>query len=255
MPHAEVNGTRLWYEERGEGTPVVFLHAGLMDSRQWDRQLDVFGSRFRAIAHDARGYGRSDAPIEPFSHWEDLRGLLDGLGVDGAFLVGNSMGGASEIDFALACPERVQALALVGSGLGGVSFRAYDDEQAERAEKAEEAGDLAAGADLWLEVWAPLCPVEPARTIARENKKVFLLEDLERELEPPAAGRLAEIDAPTLVLVGDHEVPGIVGIADRLESEIPGAKRILLEHADHLPNLSAPDEFDHLVLDFLDANL
>jgi pimeloyl-ACP methyl ester carboxylesterase len=253
VPYAEVNGTRLWYEERGEGTPVVFLHAGLMDSRQWDRQLDVFGSRFRAIAYDARGYGRSDAPTVPFSHWEDLRGLLDGLDVDRPVLVGNSMGGASEIDFVLECPERVQALVLVGSGLGGVSFRAYDDEQTERAEKAEEARDLAAGADLWLEVWAPLCPTEPTRTIAHENTKVFLLDDLEQALEPPAADRLAEIDAPALVLVGDHEVSGIVEIAGRLEREIRGAKRLLLENADHLPNLSASEDFDRVVLDFLQA--
>ncbi len=251
MAFAEVSGGRLWYEEAGSGSAVVLLHAGLMDSRMWEPQVPALAERFRTIRFDVRGYGRSDPPTTPFSPVEDLRSLLDALSIDSAALVGCSMGGAIALDFALAYPERVWALMPVAAGLSGFRFRAYDDEQTARAEAAEAAGDLAAGADIWLEVWAPLGSEEPIRTIAHETAKVFALEDYELEPERPAADRLGEIRAPTLVLVGDRDVPAMAAIADKLAAEIPAARKVVLEGADHLPSFRVPAELNRLLLDFL----
>jgi pimeloyl-ACP methyl ester carboxylesterase len=250
VPYADVNGTRLYYKERGSGDAVVFLHAGLLDSRQWERQLETFSPHYRAIAFDVRGYGRSPAPAEPFRPYEDLLHLLDALGIERAALVGNSMGGAIEIDAALTAPERVTALVPVGSGLEGFAFRAYSDEQGARAEAAWNAGDHAGAADVWLEVWAPLGVDERLREIAYANASVESDEFMEAA-RPPAAERLGDVRAPTLVLVGDTEVQGIVDISHKLAAEIPGARLEVLAGTDHLPNLRRPDEFDRLLLDFL----
>jgi len=248
MPYADVNGAQLWYEERGSGDAVVFLHAGLLDSRQWERQLETFGERYRAIAYDTRGYGRSPAPTEPYRLHEDLLGLLDALGLERATFVGNSMGGKTAIDATLAGPERVAKLVAVGAAVSGISFRAYDDDQNARGEAAWEAGDYEGAADIWLEVWAPLSP--GARDIAYANAAIDF-DDFELDGDPPAAGRLAELRLPTLVLVGDHEVQGIVDSCQAIARDVPGARLELMTGADHLPNLSRPDEFDRLVLDFL----
>jgi 3-oxoadipate enol-lactonase len=250
MPYADVNGARLWYEERGTGSAVVFLHAGLLDSRQWERQLETFSPRFRAIAFDTRGYGRSPAPEEPYRLHEDLLGLLDALGLERAVLVGNSMGGKTAIDATLAAPNRVSALVAVGAAMSGRPFRAYSDEQGERAEAAWMADDFRGAADVWLEVWAPLSADRGAREIAYANAAIDA-DEQELDGEPPAAGRLEEICVPTLVLVGDTEVQGIVDTCRTLAAEIDGARLEVMPGADHLPNLSRPEEFDRLVLDFL----
>jgi 3-oxoadipate enol-lactonase len=252
MPYAEVNGARLWYVERGSGDPVVFLHAGLLDARQWERQLETFSRRYRAIAFDTRGYGSSPAPEEPYRLHDDLLGVLDALGLERAALVGNSIGGKTAIDATLARPDRVSALVAVGAAMSGFPFRAYSDEQGERAEAAWEAGDFHGAADVWLEVWAPLSTDRGARELGYANAAIDF-DELELDGEPPAAGRLGEIRLPTLVLVGDSEVQGIVDTCRRLASEIDGARLEVMAGADHLPNLSRPDEFDRLVLDFLAA--
>ena len=250
VPFADVGDTQLYYEERGSGEAVVFLHAGLLDSRQWERQLETFGRRYRAVAFDVRGYGRSPAPTAAYAPYEDLLALLDTLDIVRAALVGNSMGGAIEIDAALAQPDRVTALVPVGPGLGGFPFRAYSDEQGARAEAAWEAGDFEGAADVWLEVWAPLGVDGRLREIAYSNAAIDF-DEFELSAEPPAAERLAELRVPTLVIVGDTEVQGIIDICHKLAAEVPGARLEILERADHLPNLRRPDEFDRLVLDFL----
>ena len=252
MAYADVNGTRLWYEERGSGDPVVFLHAGLLDARQWERQLETFSPHYRAIAFDTRGYGSSPAPEGPYRLHDDLLGLLDALGLERAALVGNSMGGKTSIDATLARPDRISALVAVGAAMSGFPFRAYSDEQGERAEAAWTGGDFEGAADVWLEVWAPLSVDRGAREIAYANAAVDF-DDQELAGEPPAAGRLDEIRVPTIVLVGDTEVQGIVDTCHRLAAEIDGARLEVMAGADHLPNLSRPEEFDRLVLDFLAA--
>src|SRR5690242_17574490 len=109
----------LWTERRGTGAPVVLLHGAGMDSRLWDAVFPALASECDVIRYDARGLGRSASPTGPFSDIGDLRTVLDHFGVERAALVGLSMGGETAIDFTLAHPDRVAALALVGSSVSG----------------------------------------------------------------------------------------------------------------------------------------
>jgi len=250
MPYAEVNGTRLWYEERGAGPPVVFVHSGLQDSRQWEPQADAFAARHRTIRYDMRWYGRSDHTPGRFSERDDLRGLLDHLGIRQAALVGSSYGGRVYLEVAIESPERVAALVLVDAGLPGLS--PYGAEQEAAIDAAIEAGELERSVELELEVWAHLGWDNELGRIALENAHVNGDVDAEPiPLDPPARERLGEIGIPTLVITGDHDVPEIDEIADLFEREIAGARRVRFADSDHFPNWREPDRFNQVVLEFL----
>src|SRR5690554_3098938 len=106
--------------EAGEGIPVVFLHAGVCDSRMWTAQIAaVAEAGFWGVAYDRRGYGETTTVDEGFSHLEDLEAVLEDLGIHAAIFVGASLGGALAIDFALAYPERVAGLVLVATSISG----------------------------------------------------------------------------------------------------------------------------------------
>lgn len=110
-----VEGGTLHYDVRGSGPPVVLLHAGGLDLTMWDPQVSALARSFRLVRYDARGHGRSTAPGGPYSTVEDLRLLLDRLGVERTALVGISMGAGVALNFATTYPERVTRLALVST--------------------------------------------------------------------------------------------------------------------------------------------
>jgi 3-oxoadipate enol-lactonase len=251
----------LAHEVAGSGPVLLLVHAGIADRRMWDDQMGPFaGAGWTVIRADLPGAGETPAPAGPVPTWATLRDLLDHLGVQRAVVVGCSLGGRAGVDLALAAPERVRALVLVGSGLAGHRFeeaalhRLWDDSEA-----AVERGDLEEAARIELETWVVGVgrgpeAVDPA---VRSRARAMLLDlygaggaDL-RDLEPPAAGRLGEIAVPTLVLVGDHDRPDIQAIADALAGGIPGAERVVLAGTAHLPNLERPAEFNRVVLEFL----
>jgi len=119
MTTIRVSNATISYDDVGTGPPVLLIHAGIADRRMWRAQVAALRDRHRVIAMDLRGYGESDLPATAFAHHDDVIGLLDALGVARAALVGCSFGGAVAIDVAIAHPDRVTALALFGSALGG----------------------------------------------------------------------------------------------------------------------------------------
>src|SRR5689334_19941744 len=112
---AEVNHTRLYYEVAGSGPPLVLIHGFDLDTRMWDDQFEVFAQHYRVVRYDVRGFGKSARPTEPYAHEEDLKALLDYLGIAQAHIVGMSMGGGIAIDFTLTYPEMTRTLILVDS--------------------------------------------------------------------------------------------------------------------------------------------
>jgi pimeloyl-ACP methyl ester carboxylesterase len=249
-----LDGARLFYEVAGSGPPVVLLHGGLWDGRVWDDQWEALAARFRMVRPDVRGFGRSDPAEQEFNLTQDLLTVLDTEEIERATVVGLSLGGYIAVDLALARPDRVSGLVLVGAGVTG-----FDDwsEEIQRHRKETDAavqrGDLAAALELELELWCPLRSGndDRQRRIARENVNAPLAEELADVFEQRAIDRLGEIRVPTLVLVGDRDVPEMLRLADILTTGVPGARKVVLEAADHLPNIRRPDEFNRLVTEFL----
>src|SRR5437588_135834 len=117
---ADVSGTRLYYEVAGAGRPLVLIHGFSLDSRLWDDQFAAFTRRHLVLRYDLRGFGRSAPPGgEPYAHADDLRALLEHLGVGPVVLLGLSLGGGIAIDFALEHLDLTGALIPVDAMLGG----------------------------------------------------------------------------------------------------------------------------------------
>jgi pimeloyl-ACP methyl ester carboxylesterase len=252
----------LYYEIAGEGHPLVLIHGGLVDSGLWDDQFEVFAGQYRALRYDVRGFGKSKPPTSYYSNHGDLRDLLDSLGIERADVLGLSMGGAIAIDFALAYPDRVAALIPVAAGLSGyraTSNRALRDE----LNAAYERGDKERAVELSLQVWTdgPNRTPDQVDPDVRERIRAmtlhtFDLPDVEpwlQALEPPAIGRLAEVQVPTLFVVGDQDVEDILKIGDLIVSQVPGAQRAVIPGTAHHLNMEQPVEFNRIVLDFLNS--
>jgi 3-oxoadipate enol-lactonase len=259
--YADVNGARLYYEVAGAGHPLVLLHAGVADSRMWDAQWAAFARHYTVIRYDRRGFGRSEMPPAPFSYHEELQGLLRHLGVERAHLLGASQGGQIALDATLAYPELVSALVLVDAALGGYQWSDQMRHFGAEEDEALERGDLAAASDLNVRTWVDgphRSPgqVDPAiRELVREMQhRAFTLDSPDAELRPlapPAAGRLAEVRAPTLVAVGDLDMGDMQAIADVLAAGIACARKVVFDGAAHLPSMEQPERFNQVVLDFL----
>src|SRR5262245_665758 len=146
MPYAATrDGTRLYYEEAGSGTPLVFVHEFGGDYRSWEMQMRHFSRRYRCIAYSARGYTPSDVPKSPdvysYVHMaNDLHDLLDELNIERAHLCGLSMGGYTTLQIGIEHPDRALSLTLAGTGSGAeldrlIEFRVGNQETAAQFEK------------------------------------------------------------------------------------------------------------------------
>jgi len=260
---AEVNGAQLYHEEAGNGHPLLLIHGGLVHSGMWDDQFQAFARHFRVIRFDLRGFGRSSLPADEYAFHEDVRGLLDVLNVGQAHIVGLSMGGKVAIDFALAYPERVSALIPVASALSGYRFSEDTMGRIVEADDRLEAGDIAAGVELENRLWVDgpgrtpemVDPTvrERVRAMNTANYQRAADDGIELDLEPPTIDRLSEIEVPTLVIVGDQDVPDILVIAELLQSGIGGARLTIISNTAHQLNMERPNEFNRIVLEFLES--
>ena len=255
----------LYAEVAGKGPEIVLLHEGICDSRMWDPQWETFTRSHRVLRLDFRGYGRS--PLEPgrFANARDVIELLDRHGFDRAAVVGVSLGGRVALEVALAAPERVAALVLVGSGLPGHDWSEEMKATWEEEEAALRSGNVDEAVDISLRTWVAGPGRKPEDVDADVRARVAEMQRRAYELQLPfendaeeellvedVAQRLGEIKAPALVLVGEEDVPDIHAIADRLAREIPGARRATIADAAHVPSMERPREFEELVLGFVE---
>lgn len=244
-----VDGGTLHGEVVGAGDAVVLLHAGPVDSRVWDRVLADLAGTHRVVRYDGRGSGRSSQPQAPFSFVDDLVAVLDHLGIDWAVLVGQSLGGMVAVDAALAHPERVGGLVLVGAGLSGYPWPEIP--QLGALDEALGAGDVERAAAIQLDLWAPLRSDPEADALIERMVCDKLVLQRQPRTPPreaaPAYGRLEEVEVPTVVVVGEADHAVIHGVADLLASGIPGARKVVVGGADHMLPLRAPAELARLV--------
>ena len=260
----EVNAAQLYYEAAGDGQSFVMLHGHLLDRRQWDNEFASFAADYRVVRYDARGFGQSSQPDEPFAYYEDLRGLMDALSIERAVLMGCSGGGATIIDFALAYPDRAVALVLVGSGLGGYPMPKEPPPLILELQEAFSRGDLEGAVALALRIWTDgegRTP-EQVNPVVRERSRemhrhLFSKPRVEIEasgLEPPAAERLAVLRAPILVTVGANDLRFIHEVADVITAQAAHAYKVVIPDAGHHPNMEHPALFEQIVREFLETH-
>ena len=256
----------LFAEVAGEGPAVVLLHEGVCDSRMWDTQWEPWSREFRLLRVDLRGFGQT--PLDPgsFAHGQDVIEALERHGFDRAAVVGVSLGGRVALELAIARPELVTALVLVAPGLPGHAWSEEMRAQWAEEEAAWEAGDLDRAVETSLRTWVDgprrqpedVDPGVRARVGEMQRRAYELAqgsdEDDEELLVDDLAQRIGEVQAPTLVLVGEEDQPDMHAIAERLEREIPGARRATIADTAHVPSMERPREFDELVLPFLREN-
>jgi pimeloyl-ACP methyl ester carboxylesterase len=270
MATIRVNGINLHYEEHGQGTPLVFVHEFAGEARSWHPQMRFFARRYRAIAYNARGYPPSDVPREPAAYSQDqavddIRGVLDALGIDRAHVCGLSMGGYATLHFGLRYPERARSLVVAGAGYGSVpgDRERFKQDVLETVQRFRQQG-MAGVTDIytngparvqfkdrdpygWQE-FRDMFAAQSAEGHALTMQGVQLTRPSVYELE---AG-LVKLEVPTLIMTGDEDEPCLEP-ALYLKRKIRSAGLVVLPKAGHTINLEEPEAFNRAVLDFLTA--
>lgn len=269
MPYAITDdGVRLYFEETGSGTPVVFVHEFAGDHRSWEPQIRHFARRYRSIAFDARGYPPSDVPDTASAYSQnraadDIAGVLDHLGIDRAHVVGLSMGGFASLHFGFRHPARALSLVVAGCGYGA--------EPSQREQFRAEAEAIAAiitseGMAAFAEKYA----YGPSR-VQFENKDPRGFAEFKRLLADHSAigaantqlgcqrerpslydllDQMRALIVPTLILTGDEDWPCLTpGIL--MKQNIPTAALAVMPNCGHAVNLEDPDGFNAIVGNFL----
>lgn len=254
-----VGGDRIHYEAAGRGELLVLLHDGLTHAGIWDAQFRRYADIFRVVQYDRRGHGRSDVPDRSYSPVADLRSLLDRLESARAVLIGSSAGGRLALEFAAQHPDRVSSLVLVGPVVSGYGYSNHFVERGRLNMAPLTDGDVDSTVKNWVRDPYLLGTDEAAvrkrlRDLMNQyaEKRFLRLDpDLALDPEPAALARLKALDIPTLIVVGEKDVPDVHAHAGAIDSRLPDSRRVVVSGAGHLVAFERPEEFDRLVLEFL----
>lgn len=264
----DVPGARLAAQDEGEGPPVLLVHSAVVNRRSWNGVVPVLvAAGYRVIRYDMRGFGESTAEDVVYQPAADVVAVLDHFGIDRTAIGGNSMGGAFALDAVLEAPARFVAYVWVGAGIGGFDRDVLPSEdalfQAESDAEDRSDWDLAAELDtrIWFDGWlngevAPATRTDPA---VRASMKAMDRELLEpgrvfgtfKRPDPPAIGRLGEIDLPTLVVIGELDTSGTRAAAEVMAERVAGARIERLPNVAHIVGMEAPEKLGGLIVEHL----
>jgi 3-oxoadipate enol-lactonase len=266
MPFLDVAGASLYYEAEGHisAPAVLLIHAGVATLRMWDPQIAALAKKHYVIRFDTRGYGETETEDVPFSDVDDALALLDHLGIVRATVVGCSRGGRIALDLAVEHPARVAGLVTIGSGPAGFP----ETELTEREDALFDELDALLAGQKWeelnrreTELWtigperraADLDPAFVAKAYELSEPNIRHHSDAPTPipLDNPAYYRVADIDAPTLIIVGDHDLSEALAQYEYLAETIPGADSCRFPDSAHLPSVEQPEEFTRMLLDWL----
>ena len=262
MPHITAgDGVKLYYEEAGQGTPILFVHEFMGEYRSWEAQLRYFSRRYRCIAFNARGYPPSDVPEKTddygFEHQRaGILAVLDGLKIDKAHIVGLSMGAFATFYFGMKWPERALSLTLAGIGSGSMpETRARFRQESEAAaaklvaegweKSAEVRGD--SPTRVQLQNKNPRGFAEFIALVKRHSANGSALTLRGYQALRPSLGdfkeQMAKCTVPTLVVSGDEDEP-CLDASLMLKRHMPSAGLVFMPQTGHACNLEEPELFN-----------
>lgn len=266
--NANINGASIYYEIKGEGTPIVLMHGFALDTRIWDYQFDVFAKEYKVIRYDFRGFGKSSLPdtLVQYSHIKDLTTLLEFLHLNNVIIIAHSMGGLAALEFTYNNQNKVNALIFAegaasikgfnnqpGSKEVGEMFgKVFDIGKKEGVEKGKEAlmqvgvSESALKNPISTETfkqmvsdysgwhWVNTNPIQKYKRIAFED--------------------LSNIQIPVLLINGELSHDHYHQTLQKMHNNLPNSKLVVLKNAGHMLGLENPDQFNQEVISFLNEN-
>ena len=269
MPYAITSdNVKLYYEEAGQGVPILFIHEFASDHRGWEPQMREFGKRYRCITYSARGYTPSDVPDDAnaytYKHvMRDAVAVLDHLNIDRANLIGLSMGGYTSLQVALNHPQRVRSMVLAGAGSGSERWYTANFHKHSKAigDQFEREGAAAVARTYGISASRIPFLIKDPRGYAEFTTRLVehdpkgsahtsrgfqggrpSLYDFEAEMKA--------LQTPALIVVGDEDdrciEPGLF-----LKQTLPASGLVMFPKTGHVVNLEEPDLFNRVVGEFL----
>jgi len=274
MPHiTSHDGTRLYYEEAGDGTPIVFVHEYAGDWRSFEAQVRYFSRTNRCITYSQRGYPPSDVPKEAARYGQDIArddvlALMDALGIRRAHVVGHSMGGYTALHVGIAAPSRCISVTAAGCGWGTVSDvkqrEAMKALAADTGKMFAEEG-IAAAAAKYADASMrqpqkhkdPRGHAEFARMLGEHSAEGHAHTMLNLQLKRPTLyemeGALRTFSVPLLVIVGDEDEPCLEGSL-LLKRVVPTAGLLVIPRSGHNVPSEEPAIFNAALADLFAAS-
>jgi pimeloyl-ACP methyl ester carboxylesterase len=252
---------RIAYERRGSGPPLVLLHGGMSDHREWRRQLDGLADAFTVVAWDAPGCGGSSDPPESFRFDEYARylaGFIETLGVGRPHVLGLSWGSSLALALYSRRPDLPRSLILTAAYAGWMGSLSRGEV---KRRLADALRDMHRPAEQYARSWIPTLLTERARPEMVEEL-ISIMRDFRPEGVRPMLHAMAEADlrpvmptikVPTLILAGEEDARSPAALARKMQRAIPGSELVLLPGAGHQSNIEAADRFNDEIRRFLGA--
>jgi pimeloyl-ACP methyl ester carboxylesterase len=248
----------IFYETEGSGNAIILIHDGLLHREIWDDQFSFFSRDFQVIRYDRRGYGKSSPATGSYTHQDDLKSLYERLKIDSAILVACSSGGALAIDFTIDNPQKVNGLVLVGAIVRGFPYTSHmrnrgghlpdsfeNDFQESIYYATDDPYNIYTKNTEAKKKAVDMLNSYPKRMVTRQN---FTRQQI------PSYRRLNEIKTPTLVLIGEFDIPDVHAHAGAINAGIPHSRRLIIPESGHLIPLEQPMIFNETVKNFIIDN-
>ena len=268
MPYITASdGVKLYYEETGQGAPILFVHEFMGEYRSWEAQVRHFSRRYRCIAFNSRGYPPSDVPdnvdVYGFEHQRaGILAVLDGLKIDQAHIVGLSMGAFATFYFGMKWPERARSLTLAGVGSGSmpearIKFRQESEAAATKllAEGWDKSAELRGNSPTRVQLQGknPRAFAEFLGLVKQHSAKGSALTLQGYQALRPSLGdfkeQMAKCTVPTLIISGDEDEP-CLDASLMLKRHMPSAGLAFMPQTGHACNLEEPELFNQLCEQF-----
>jgi len=264
MPMTEANNIKLYYEISGDGEAILLIHGHPFDHTMWNPQIAAFSPHYKVVVPDLRGYGKSELPSSGATRFEDYAtdaiALMDELDIENFHVAGLSQGGQFIMEIFRQTPHRVKSLILcdtfasldtpeakqarynAAERMEKEGMSGYASESIHKMIKTDHVQSMPEVAEHVMNMMLDTSPVAATTAMRARCERIDYLHDV-----------LPTIDVPTLIIVGRQDEFTPVAKAEEMQQSIQNSKLVIIEDAGHMPNLEHPDEFNTIVLEFLEG--